>query len=53
MAAKGCLPRSPTTAITRHVLFDDGPTDSNWILVSKPRLVAPFWNSYIYPWCYG
>ena len=49
--AKSGLLRAAATVI--HILFDEGLTDSNWILVNKPRLVTPFWNGYIYPWCYG
>jgi len=41
------------TAIVIHILFYRALMDGNWILVNKPRLVAPFWNSYVYPWCYG
>jgi len=51
--AGGDLPRSLATPAAVHVLFSEGLTDSNWILVNKSRLAAPFWNSYVYPWCYG
>jgi len=45
---KGGLSRNLATAI----LFDEALMDGTWILVYKPWLVAPFWNSYVYLWCY-
>ena len=40
--AKGCFPRSPATAITIHVLFDDGPTDSNCALAIIPLCLVSY-----------
>jgi len=45
---KGGLSRNLATAIVIHILFDEALMDGSWILVNKPRLVAPFWNSYVY-----